>query len=330
MSITGGGTRRRFLAQLGATAGALALPGGLFRPRAAAAASPIAFPGAPPVACGARPKLHFVFYTDCHTRIEFDTPRALDMAAGAIRRESPEIVIGGGDFITDGFQNHADFVAPRWDAYLKFHHALGAENFPAIGNHDLVAANPEDGRPGAADPRAVYRDRLGLVRTYYAFDAGGYHFVVLDPMEVVGGDLQYRGYVDAAQLDWLRDDLSRLAPGTAVIAVTHMPLATAFYQMTEGNEAEMPANRVVVNNRDVLDAFAGHNLILVLQGHLHVLESLKWRSTHFVTGGAICGKWWRGSWHGTPEGFCVFDLDGDDVRWRYVTYGWQAQRPVDQ
>jgi len=85
---------------------------------------------------------------------------------------------------------------------------------------------------------------------------------------------------------------------------------------------------VVVNNREVLARFEGHNLILVLQGHLHVNEMLRWRNTTFLTGGAVCGKWWRGVWHGTDAGFGVLKLRGDHVDWEYIDYGWDARRPA--
>nr|MDJ0929153.1 metallophosphoesterase [Gammaproteobacteria bacterium] len=177
------------------------------------------------------------------------------------------------------------------------------------------------------DPRAEFRDRLGVSRTYYSFDARGYHFVLLDSIRVVGGELKYHGDVDPEQLEWLKEDLSKLPSGQPVVAVTHIPLLTAFYQATEGTTFPAPANRVVVNNRDVLEVFRDYNLILVLQGHLHVSEQLRWRDTTFITGGAICGKWWRGAWQGTDEGFTVVTLQDDRIESEYVTYGWRARRP---
>jgi hypothetical protein len=107
-----------------------------------------------------------------------------------------------------------------------------------------------------------------------------------------------------------------------------VPLLTGFYQATVGGVEAAPRNRVVVNNRDVLGRFEGRNLILVLQGHLHVDEMLRWRNTTFITGGAVSGKWWRGPWHGTREGFGVVTLREDRVEWRYVNYGWEARRPA--
>jgi len=56
---------------------------------------------------------------------------------------------------------------------MKMHRAIKADIYLARGNHDLVAAIPEDGTPAADNPRAVYLDRMGLERTYYSFNAVG-------------------------------------------------------------------------------------------------------------------------------------------------------------
>jgi 3',5'-cyclic AMP phosphodiesterase CpdA len=280
-----------------------------------------------PAAGARRSTLRLAFFTDVHTRVEWDTPQALELAAAAINRERPELAIAGGDLITDGFQSSADAVAHRWDAYLEMHRALAAPVAPVLGNHDLVAAIPEDGTLPAADPRAEFRRRLAVERTWRSFDAGGYHVMLLDSVEVVGGKHKYHGRISAEQLDWIRDDLARIDSTTPIVLATHLPLATAFYQHTDGATAAAPPNRVVVNNREVLELFAGHNLLLVLQGHLHVDELLRWRRTTFITGGAVSGKWWRGSWHGTGEGFGVVTLRPDRVEWRYLGYGWKARRP---
>jgi hypothetical protein len=128
----------------------------------------------------------------------------------------------------------------------------------------------------------------------------------------------------------MSEELRALPRTTPVVVVTHMPLLTAFYQATESPWVAAPKNRVVYNSRTVLDLFAEHNLVLVLQGHLHVDELLRWRDTTFITGGAICGKWWRGSWQGTREGFGVVTLEQGRVLWEYVNYGWEAHRPAGQ
>ena len=271
--------------------------------------------------------LRIVFFTDVHARTEWQTPVAMAQAAAAINARSPELIVAGGDLITDGFQSSSAAVAPRWHAYLEMHRALVGRVEPVLGNHDLVAADPDDGSPPSHDPRGEFRQHFGLASTYRSFDLAGYHFILLDSIVVSDDDLRYHGTIDQDQLAWIDQDLATVEPGTPIVVATHIPLLTSFYQATRGAAAAAPANRVVVNNREVLDRFASHNLLLVLQGHLHVDELLRWRGTTFITGGAVCGKWWRGAWHGTREGFGVLTLRPDRVDWEYVTYGWVAQRP---
>ncbi|MGI9430712.1 MAG: metallophosphoesterase family protein [Myxococcota bacterium] len=274
------------------------------------------------------PSLRLVFYTDVHARTEWETPVALDRVRDAINAEQPDLVIATGDLITDGFEaaSPAD-VSARWDAYLELHEGIEAEVYPAIGNHDLVAANPEDGSPAAADPRAVARERLGLERTFYTFEHSGYRFFLLDSTEVTGGELQYRGYIGEEQLAWLEAELASVARETPIVVALHIPLLTSFYSATEGGTFAAPANRVLVNNREVLALFEEHNLVLVLQGHLQAKELSRWRDTTFITGGAVCGKWWRGAWFGTEPGYNVVTLEGNHVEWDYVEYGWTPRRP---
>lgn len=278
-----------------------------------------------PVRGADRGTLRILFYTDVHAQLERGAPAAMAQAAEAMTAEPADLILTGGDLIQGGLRSSEAEMAPRWDAYMAMHRVVGGEVHAAIGNHDLVAALPEDGSAPSPDPRATFRDRLGLARTYYAFDALGYHIVVLDSIEVVGGEEMYRGFVDAQQLDWLTGDLARVAKGTPIVCMLHMPMLTGFYGAVEGATAPAPANRVLVNSHEVLALFREHNLLLVLQGHLHVKELIRWRETTFITGGAICGAWWRGPRKGTEEGFNRLTLHRDRIEWDYIDYGWEAQ-----
>ena len=306
-------TRRQFLAGMTAGLGFLA-GGGLMKRSWATAGSK-------------KGSLRLVFYTDIHTRTEWETPLALEKAAHAINRMNPDLVIAGGDLITDGFQSSAAVAEPRWQAYMKMHRAIKADLYPTIGNHDLVAAIPEDGSTPTVDPRAVYLSHMGLERTYYSFDASGYHFLVLDSIRCIGGRLHYQGMISGEQLEWMKHDLSMVHASTPIVLVTHIPLLTAFYSATEGATFAAKANRVVTNNLAVFRLIENHNVILVLQGHLHISELIRWRDITFIVGGAVCGQWWRGPWHGTQEGFNLLTLAGNRVDWEYIDYGWEARRP---
>ena len=45
-----------------------------------------------------------VFFTDVHTRTEWETPLALKQAAEKINALTPDAILCGGDLVTDGFQ----------------------------------------------------------------------------------------------------------------------------------------------------------------------------------------------------------------------------------
>lgn len=280
-----------------------------------------------PVRGSEKGAVRLVFFTDVHARTEWETPKAMAQAVRLINAQKADLVIAGGDLITDGFQSSAHRVEPRWDAYMEMQCAIKPDVYPTIGNHDLVAAIPNDETPAAQDPRKVFKKKMNLDQTYYSFDAMGYHIVVLDTIEVTGDDYPYQGMVGPEEFEWLRGDLSQVPYGTPIIMVTHIPLLTAFYVATEGVGPVAPKSRVVINRHDVLDLMEDHHVILVLQGHLHVKELLIWRDTTFVTGGAVCGRWWRGPWHGTQEGFNIITLTGNRVEWEYIDYGWEARRP---
>jgi 3',5'-cyclic AMP phosphodiesterase CpdA len=271
--------------------------------------------------------VRLIFYTDVHARTEWETPKAMALAAEAINTYKADLVITGGDLITDGFESSAARVSPRWDVYMKMQRTIRADVYPTIGNHDLVAANPKDGTQAASDPRAIYLTQMGLHQSYYSFDAVEYHFIILDSIRVTGDEYQYQGIIWPEELEWLKQDLAKVPPGTPIVLATHIPLLTAFYSAVKGATFPARKNRVVVNNVEVLKIIENHNVVLVLQGHLHVKELIRWRDTWFVVGGAICGKWWRGPWYGTEEGFNLITLTESQVEWEYIDYGWTARRP---
>lgn len=308
-------TRRRLLHAL-AAGGALAT------------ASPALGLSTWPIQGSERGSLRIAFYSDVHARQEGDTPAALKMAANRINALKPDLVLGGGDLVDGNFSSSAADVAPYWDAYMAMHRAIKGEHHVAIGNRDLAGVLPKDGTSPVADPRLIFKQRLGLKRTYQAFDALGYHVMLLDSVHISDDEYKYHGRISTEQQEWIKAELSRLPPGKPIVLALHLPLVTAFFGAARGMTYQAKPNRVVVNNTEVLELFAEHNLVLVLQGHLHVSEELHLRGTTFITGGAICGKWWRGSRFGTPEGFCSITLRPDRVEWEYLTYGWHASHPA--
>jgi hypothetical protein len=44
---------------------------------------------------------------------------------------------------------------------------------------------------------------------------------------------------------------------------------------------------------------------------------------HFITGGAVSGRWWNNKPTDYPEeGFLLVKVKGEEIEWDYVDYGW--------
>jgi hypothetical protein len=83
---------------------------------------------------------------------------------------------------------------------------------------------------------------------------------------------------------------------------------------------------IMANGRTFKEMIQKHNVRAVFQGHTHVVEECSYAGVHYITGGAICGDWWKGPRLGVdPEGFVVATVKGGDLTWRYVPYGWKPR-----
>lgn len=274
-----------------------------------------------PVRGSDKGSIRLIFYTDVHARKSPEIAKAMKKAVSAINSQRADFVFAGGDLITDGLASSAATAARRWDAYMTMHRALKPDLYPTIGNHDLVVMHSDNKSPGELVLKEMYLQRMGLKRTYYSLDAAGYHFVVLDSVQATDTESKYEGRIGSEQLEWLKGDLAKVSRNTPVVMITHIPLLTAFFEATQGITFSPPKTHLVGNNRDVLKLIENHNVILVMQGHLHVYETIKYRNALFISGGAVCGGWWRGPFQGTEKGYSLITLAENHIDCEYVTYG---------
>jgi len=108
-----------------------------------------------------------------------------------------------------------------------------------------------------------------------------------------------------------------------MVIVSHIPFITALAQVRGGSMTPNTRGLVVENSKEVLDLFENHNLKLVLQGHLHVLEDVYTNGIHFLTGGAVSARWWKGPMGEMEEGYLLLNVKGEEFSWEYVDYGWE-------
>jgi len=307
--------RRTFLKTAAAAATAASLP-----------PSALALGPAPPPG-----SFDFVFFTDTHIEPELDAAHGTDLAFRRIAALKPEFAIMGGDHVYDASGVDGSRARTVFDLYKKTEQTLQMPLHHAIGNHDIFGVLEKSGI-ATGDPgygKKMFEDRVG--RTYESFDHKGYHFIVLDSIQPTE-DRLWEARIDKAQLTWLADDLKITGSTTPIIVATHVPLVSAFptYAPDRVSPAGKYSTLTMANSSEVLVAFENHNVLAVLQGHLHINEETRYKGIDFLTCGAVSGNWWHGPRMGVPEGFTVVSLRGGKLTTRYESSGFQSVDPRDK
>jgi len=265
----------------------------------------------------------FAFLTDIHVQPEKNAEAGFRTAIARVNELNPDFVITGGDLVMDALgqtYGRADSLYNIYTSMLKefnmpVHNTIGNhEHFGWYSLHGADTLYPEYGKQ-------MFEKRNGP--RYQRIDHKGWTFLILDSV-VKDGKGGYEGGVDAEQVQWLKDQLTDIPAETPVVISLHIPLLSTEAQILRGSTAANERGEVVVNSKEVIDLFKGHNLKLVLQGHLHYYETLYVFGTSYVTGGAVSAAWWEGPYLGTEEGFLLLKAKGDDISWDYIDYGWNA------
>ena len=212
----------------------------------------------------------------------------------------------------------------QYDLYSKYIKAFKMPVYNSIGNHEIFGWYSESGvnKDHIEYGKKMFLKRLG--QRYYSFSHREWHFIILDSVGVTE-EGTYRGFVDREQIDWLKKELQMVSRNTPIAISVHIPFISARMQLEKGSLEPNSERGVITNSKDVLDLFKDHNLKLVLQGHLHILEYIFIKGIHFFTGGAVSGAWWEGPHEGIEEGFLFFRVDGESFKWDYINYGWDAE-----
>ncbi|WP_209330917.1 metallophosphoesterase family protein [Lunatimonas salinarum] len=263
----------------------------------------------------------FAFLTDIHLQPERRAPVGFQMAIEKVNELNPDFVISGGDQVYDVMRGNQERADSLFRLYAEMSKGFNMPVYNTVGNHDLFAIYPESPEDELHPDYkyGMYQRYLG--DTYYSFDHKGWHFIVLNSLGTTG-DGRYTAVVDSVQLAWLKENLERVSRQTPVVVVTHIPLVTARGIVT-GN----PAGHHVTNSSEVLAALEGHNLKLVLQGHIHWKEYGEVNDRfRYLTGGSIAGNGWKGRRHDTKEGFVLLRVEGEEFTWEYIDHGWEAER----
>jgi 3',5'-cyclic AMP phosphodiesterase CpdA len=252
----------------------------------------------------------------------------------------PSLIVNTGDCVMDTFKAdkaRADLQWELWRKVLKEECSLPVKS--CLGNHDIWGWHKQ--RSGTTGREAQWGkrrglDELGLDRSYYSFDHGAWHFVMLDSM--VPFQDSYRARLDDEQFAWLAADLKKVDPKRPVMVGSHIPIfspSTAIRHATEDAEA----GQIVVGGgamhmdvRRIAGLFERHpNVKLCVSGHLHEIDRAEYKGVTYVTNPAVCGAWWGPAKVAKRWGpmYTMLELRPDGTFGiEYVDYGWKAQPEV--
>ncbi|WP_324671211.1 calcineurin-like phosphoesterase family protein [Hymenobacter sp. GOD-10R] len=233
------------------------------------------------------------------------TVSAPDLKELAAQYDQNTFAIGCGDLVWDKFE--------LFDDYKKAVEITGLPFFQVIGNHDMnITARADEGSA------QTFKSLFGP--TYYSFNRGEIHYVVLDDVFFIGPPKKYIGYLTEKQLQWLEQDLSHVKAGSTVVVALHIPVDSG--DQRRNKLKDEPLGGVVSNRAElyrILKPYKAH----IMSGHTHVCEKVISENAIEHTHGAVCGAWWTGPicTDGTPNGYGVYEVNGPELKWYYKSVG---------
>lgn len=268
------------------------------------------------------------------------------------------------DMVADGTDDiefliiEGDILGDDLGLYPRMKEILQPTNVPVYwvpGNHDLDFDAPSD-----AHSFDTFRREWGP--SYYSFDQGKVHFVVLDDVRYpctaednADGrhafcerpNPAYTGKLTPEHLEWLKNDLAATPRDKLIVLNMHIPLISYIDNTSSQHQ--------VANTREIYALLEGRPS-LALSGHTHTLEQIRpgelfagWQTAFTqplgpspipqIVTGATCGGWWSGdfddqgipqAWDrvGSPRGHLVFEFDGNTYKDKFRPTGKPRERQM--
>ncbi len=249
--------------------------------------------------------LHYADKPKAGSRHYRETLSKLEDAAIQFERAEPDFLVELGDLV-----DRADSVDTE-QRYLKTVNkefsAICRERHYVLGNHCVDTLKKEEFLGTVEQPAS-----------FYSFDRGDFHFIVLDACFRSDGKAYGRGNskwydanIPAAEIDWLRADLNSSARKTVVFAHQRLDVSTK-----HGVKNNAEVRRVLESSGKVKAVF---------QGHSHHNDVKDINGVHYCTLVAMVeGSGLENS------GFSMMTISADgmikvDGFRRQSNYGWPAQ-----
>ncbi len=248
----------------------------------------------------------FAIITDVHADpAHADT---INQLVGRLNADAPDFVVNLGDLIFEG-NTATEAQAREWyDVYQNAVSGLQMPVYNAVGCHDVVGIGSDNQQnTDFSYGKGLFLERFAKDgRSYYSFDQGSYHCIVLDPNDLINGEQVYR--LPQEQLQWLEGNLA--AAGDA-------QLLFFFSEPT-----------VNWTNRSQFVRLLQGRTATFFSGHLHQDLAMTFNDFPEQVTAAVSGEWWQGvNPDGRPPGYRLVTVKGDTIDSLYK--GIEEERTID-
>jgi hypothetical protein len=205
---------------------------------------------------------------------------------------------------------------------------LGIPWYNVMGNHDI---NYDSATRKYANE--TFERIYGP--SYYSFDYGPVHFLVLDNIEweinPESGRGSYRGGIGDEQLEFIKTDLAQIPEDQLVVLMMHIPLT---------NTHDRHGLYRLIQERPFCISISGHTHH---HEHVWITHEDGWEGPephHHIINVTVCGSWWRGApdergiphatmADGAPNGYSIISFDGTDYRLEFRAAGRPANYQIE-
>lgn len=218
-----------------------------------------------------------------------------------------------------------DEMFDHLELYESLNNTIGTVGLPwynTVGNHDMNYDAPDN-----STSTETFQRVFGP--SYYAFDYGKVHFIVLDDVFWNGSKQGgYHGEFTQVQLDFVKNDLQFVPKDRLLVIAMHIPLVEV-----DNREA---LYRLIEDRPNTL-SFSAHTHV---QEHYFLTEKDGWKGKnphHHLNHVTVCGSWWEGALDergiphatmsdGGPNGYSIVEFD----RAKYKVTFRAASRPENE
>jgi len=253
---------------------------------------------------------HFLLLSDTQIQDAYEADQLLTIAAPDVQKtiaslNDPNIFgIGCGDLVFD-----------KLELFKEYNQSIQMYDIPffqVVGNHDMDFGGRSD-----STTTGTFKGHFGP--TYYSWNRGEVHYVVLDDVFYLGVGTKYIGHIPEEQLAWLEQDLKLVEKGKTVVVSLHIPSYTGAVTRYPDRDT---LGGTVSNREHLYRMLEGYNAHL-MSGHTHFNDNMINGHVYEHCHGTVCGAWWSGPicHDGTPNGYAVYESKGSELQWKYKGTG---------